>query len=653
MLGLLRTPPTFDNSYGSSNAATDPAAYVLPDGTQRNFRGGIGYDNPYWTVNRSPSHDDVNRAYGYGQVNYKLFDWMDLTYRLGGDEYTQASKQAYDINSHGVASGLGEINLIDYFNKQINSDFIVNMHKTFNQDMGGTLLLGQNYFTQDNTTRFAQGTNLTLPDFLDMSNATNYLSSEGEAKIRRMAWYGQGTLDYMKMLYLTVTGRDETTSTLAPNHDNFFYPSAGLSFIFTEPLGLSGSNTLSYGKLRLSYAQVGKDVGPQALTTPFHSAAVADGFTTGITFPINGYSGYQQNGVIGNPGLVPEHTSSYEAGTDLSFFHNKISLNATYYYSLTDNAIIQVPIAYSTGYGAALMNAAEITNHGLELTLNTTPVRTKYGLRWDLNFNWSKNVSLVNHLANGVTNLFVGGFTNGQIVDVPGQPAGMIYGTQFVRDPKTGQLLIDDVKSDPGYGMPIVDPNATNKIIGNTNPDWIGSVFSNLSYKGFSLGIQIAIRQGGQMWDGTRGAMDYFGTAGETADRNGTATFSGIAGHLDPNGNVISSGNKSSVVANTNQYYWQNINNSFVGPTEANVEDASFIKLRQLSLTYALPMSVVKKAHFQAISLTAFANNIILWTRYKGVDPETSLAGPSNAQGLDYFNNPGIKSYGLRLNLGL
>ncbi len=656
MLGLLRTPPTFDDSYGNSNGATSPNAYTLPNGNQRNYRGGGGYDNPYWTVNRSPSHDDLNRAYGFGQANYKVNNWMDLTYRLGGDVYSQSSKQSYDIGSNGVASGGGMINLIDYFNRQFNSDFIVNMHKTFNKDFGGSVIVGENYFSQVSSTRFVQGTNLTLPNFLDISNATALLSSEGESKLRRSAWYGQAEGGYKNMLYVTLTGRDETSSTLPEKNNNFFYPSAGLSFIFTEPLGLSGSNTLSYGKFRMSYAQAGKDASAQGLTTPFGPAKLQDGFTSGLAWPINGISGFQQSNsvtVLGNPDLKPEHTNSYELGTDLSFFHNKISFSGTYYYALTTDAIIQVPVAYSTGYAAALMNVAKISNQGVELTINTTPIKTKYGLRWDLSFNYSKNINKVINLANGVTNLFVGGFQNGSIVDIPGQPAGLIYGTKFVRDTKTGKYLINDDKTDPGFGMPIVDPNATNQVIGNTNPDWIGSIISNLSYKGLSLGIQIAIRQGGQMWDGTRGAMDYFGTAGETVDRTKTTTFSGIAGHLDATGNIVSTGNQVTTSAVANQYYWQNIGNSFTGPTESTVEDASFIKLRQISLTYALPSAISKKMHFQSVAVSAFANNIILWTAYKGVDPETSLAGPSNAQGLDYFNSPGIKSYGLRLNLGL
>ena len=658
MLGLLRTPPTFDNSYGLSDAATNSnaSAYLNPDGTQRNYRNGHGYDNPYWTVNRNPCHDDLNRVYGYGQADYKLFPWMDIMYRIGADVYTQASKQYYDINSLGVNGGQGEVNLIDYFNSQINSDVMVNMNHDFNKDLSGSLMVGENNFQQTSTTRLTSGVNLTIPFFTDMSNATSIQASEGESKIRRQAWYGQGMLGYKNMLYLTLSGRDETSSTLPTNKMNFFYPSAGLSFIFTEPLKLSGSDYLSYGKLRMSLAGAGNDASPQSLQTYWRTAAIADGFTSGLSWPINAQPGYQITStttVLGNPGLTPEHTSAFEIGTDLSFFHNKVSLNATYYNNTTTGAIIQVPVSYATGFAAEMMNSAKINNHGVELTLNYTPVKTKSGFRWDLTANWSKNVNKVEALANGVQNLLVAGFTNGSIMDIVGQPTNMIFGTRYVRDPKTGKLLINDDPSDPGYGMPVVNPSATDTIIGNTNPKWIGSLVSAFSYKRWTLSFQIGVRYGGQMWDGTRGAIDYFGTGADTKNRNDSTVFSGVAGHLDANGNVVSSGQQNKVKAATNQYYWQNIGSSFIGPSESDVEDASFIKLRQISLTYTLPSAMLNKAHLRSLSITAYMGNIILWTKYKGIDPETSLAGPANGQGLDYFNNPSSKNYGIRLNVGL
>jgi len=220
-------------------------------------------------------------------------------------------------------------------------------------------------------------------------------------------------------------------------------------------------------------------------------------------------------------------------------------------------------------------------------------------------------------------------------------------------------LLINDDQNDPGYGKPMVA--AQNAIIGDVNPDWFGSIINNFTYKGLALGFQIDIRQGGDIWDGTRGALSYFGTSKESENRGSDAMFAGLTGHLNANGEVVHFENGNEVAgpgpANTavtqlDQYYWQNIGSSFVGPTEIDVEDGSYVKLRQASLSYSFPKSIIGKT-FNSLSLTAFVNNIILHTDYKGVDPETSLAGPANGQGLDYFNNPGVKTYGIRLNVGL
>jgi len=217
-------------------------------------------------------------------------------------------------------------------------------------------------------------------------------------------------------------------------------------------------------------------------------------------------------------------------------------------------------------------------------------------------------------------------------------------------------------KNDDGYGMPIV--SAQNAPIGDVNPDWIGSAISNLTFQNFSFGFQVDVRQGGDMWNGTRGAMSYFGTSKETLNRGQSVTFPGILGHLDENGNVVhyeadgvtesaKGGAANDVVTTYNQYYWQNVGSSFIGPAEPSVEKTSFVRIRQISLGYQVPTSITQRAHIANLSITVFANNPVLWTKYTGVDPETSLAGPANGQGLDYFNNPGTKSYGIRLNISL
>ena len=673
MLGLLRTPPTFDNSYGLSNAADNEAAYVIAStGGQRNYRGGAGYDNPYWTVNRNPFNENVNRIFGNVQASYQLFDWMSIVYRLGGDAYSQDSKNFYDIHSNAFPAGKGIVN--EYFNNQYNSDFTINLRKTFNSDLSGSLLLGHNYFYNTSSGRTTIGDGLIAPKFFDLSNALSYSAIEADGKKRTYALYAEGQLTYKNMLFLSATGRRETSSTLPESNRNFFYPSVGLGWVFTELPALKGKEGLSFGKLRLSYAQVGKDAPAQGLQTYYKTTSITDGFTSGIQFPVNNgqpigsYQITSTTSVIGNPDLKPEKTASYEVGLDLGFFKSRANFSGTYYYSKTTQAIFTVPYTYTTGFASKLLNAGEITNHGFELSLNTTPVRTRT-FNWDLNFNWSNNRNKVTQLYNGVEKILIAGFVNGEIDAFADKPFGQIYGSVYVRanssetnkTPTSGELLINDDKSSAGYGKPQVA--SQNAIIGDINPKWQGSVINNFSYKGFTLGCQIDVRHGGDIYNGTRGALSYFGTSKESENRGQPTVFKGLAGHLSATGQVVhfaadgtteeaGPGVASNVPTTFDQNYWQNIGSSFIGPSETSIEDGSFIKLRQVSLTYALPKSLLGKT-FNSLSLTAFANNIILNTKYRGVDPETSLAGPANGQGLDYFNNPGVKDFGVRLNVGL
>lgn len=673
MLGLLRTPPNFDNSYGLSNAADNEAAYVIAStGGQRNYRGGAGYDNPYWTVNRNPFNENVNRAFGNVQASYQLFNWMSIVYRLGGDAYSQDSKNFYDIHSNAFQAGKGIIS--EYFNNQYNSDFTINMQKTFSSDLSGSLLVGHNYFYNTSSGRTTIGDGLIAPKFFDISNALSYSSVESDGKKRTMAFYGEGQLNYKNMLFLSATGRRETSSTLPLSNRNFFYPSVGLGWVFTELAPLKGKSGLSFGKLRLSYAQVGKDAPVQGLQTYYRPTSISDGFTSGIQFPVNNgqpigsYQITSTTSVIGNTDLKPEKTSSYEVGLDLGFLRSRVNFTGTYYYSKTTQAIFTVPYTYTTGFASKLLNAGEITNKGFELSLNTNPVKTR-NFSWDLNFNWSNNRNKVTHLYQGVEKILIAGFQNGEIDAFADKPFGQIYGSVYVRansgaNNKTstsGDLLINDNKSDQGYGKPIVA--SQNAIIGDINPKWQGSVINNFTFKGISLGFQIDVRHGGNIWNGTRGALSYFGTSKETENRGTSTVFKGLTGHVNAGGDVVhfaadgttevaGPGATNSTPSVYDQYYWQNIGSSFVGPSEVSVEDGSFIKLRQVSLTYALPQSLIGKI-FNNLSLTIFANNFIIHTKYTGVDPETSLAGPANGQGLDYFNNPGVKNYGIRLNVGL
>lgn len=667
MLGLLRTPPTFDNSYGLSDPVHNTASYMQPDGHQRNYRGGPGYDNPFWVVNRIPFHEEVQRVFGYAQARYQLMDWISLTYRLGGDVYAQNDKNGFDVYSNSFPAGA--LHILNYYNEQYNSDIQINLQRKFSSKFDGSLLLGQNYFTSTNKSNLSHGDGFVLPDFLDMRNASSYTVDETWSRKRTSAFYAEARLGFNEMLFLTLTGRREVSSTLPADNNSFFYPSASLAWEFTRLPLFSSAGALSYGKLRASFAQVGKDAPVQGLDTYFGKANITDGFTTGIQFPINGYSGYQISSTIstiGNPELKAETTNSYELGADLGFARNRVVLNATAYYSKSTGVILVVPIAYSTGFSSQLLNAATITNKGLEVTLSTTPVKTA-DFRWDLNFNFARNINKVVSLATGIPKVLIAGFTNGEVDAIAGKAFGQIHGSVYQRsdpDDFNSPLLINDDKiNDPEhYGMPIV--STENQAIGDINPDWTGSVITSLSYKGFTLSGQLDVRQGGDIWNGTRGALSYFGTSAESANRNTPVVFKGVLGHLNEEGQVVhfaddgvteiaKPGGENNVETSYNQVYWQDVGSSFVGPAEASVEDGSFVRIRQLSLGYELPQKLLESGPFTNVSVTLFANNPVLWTKYSGVDPETSLAGPANGQGLDYFNNPGTKSYGIRLNVGL
>lgn len=668
MLGLLRTPITFDNSNGyGTDGYKHKDAYEFVDGTQRDYRGGAGYDNPLWVVNNDPTHSDLDRVFGFGQADFTANSWLTLTYRVGGDVYAQNDKTAYDINSN--ANPAGALYIINYTNRQFNSDFIVNLHHNFSDDFGGSLILGHNYFTRQQNNVFTNGNGFNVSGFYDLSNAQSVQASEAQVHKRTMAFYADAELNYKKMLYLTLTARDETSSTLPANHNTFFYPSVGLGWVFTELPGFKSEHGLSYGKIRGSFAQVGKDAPEYGLSTPFFNGVFADGFTTGITFPANGSSGSQISSAIstvGNPSLKPENTYSYEGGLDLGFLNNRLMFNGTLYYSKSTNGIFPVSLPFSTGFAAKLLNGSTITNKGLELTIDGTPVQTAYGLKWNVIVNWSRNVSKVVSLYPGINSFFMGGFGAGEagIFGIPGSPYGVIYGSTTPHSNLTdlkSPLLIEDRSGNADYGMPIHGGQGPSQVIGNPAPDWIGSIISNLTYKGFAFGFQIDVRHGGDLWNGTRGALTNKGTAGQTANRGSATVFKGLLGHLDDNGNVVHTengvdkpgpGSANTIQSSYSQYYWQNIGNSFAGGQEVDIENGGFTRLRQLSLSYELPKKLMAKGPFTALSLTVFANNLHVWTKYDGVDPETSLGGPNNSQGLDYFNNPNTKSYGLRLNVG-
>jgi TonB-linked SusC/RagA family outer membrane protein len=646
MLGLLRTPISFDNSNGVDDPANDPSSYINPDGSQRNYRGGGGYDNPYWTVNNNPFTDDVNRVYGYADASYDVTSWLNVFYRLGTDFYSDRRRQTFEKGSRTASAG--RISEEQHNYRHINSDLWITMKKDFSEDLTGSLLLGHNAYVQKYQRLYTQGDGFTFPGFSHISNASSVFSREGTTNYRKAAIFGNAKLAYKDYLFLDLTARNEWSSSLPAANRAFFYPSASLGFVFTDAFGLQDNKVLPYGKLRFSWAQAGNDADPYSTTTPFNGAFFGDGWTSGITFPFTGVNGFTQSALLGNPNLRPEKTNSIEVGADLRFVKNRFGVDFTYYSSTTVDQIFAVSVAASSGYRQFITNAGKVTNKGIELVLNGTPIKTK-DVRWDVQLNFTRNRNLVVELAEGLENIFIGGFEGSAIRHVAGQPYGVIQGGAWLRD-DAGNVVVESDTNSFYYGYPLADP--TERVIGNPNPNFMMGLRNTVSFKGLTFTCLFDWRSGGQIWNGTQGALSYFGMSQLTENRGETTTFEGVKGTVDGDGNVLYQNENgqtgtftSDAVVPLNEDWYTFNGGGFGEVTEPFIQKADFIKLREIGLSYRLPESLVGKTFLSNVEIGVSARNFILWTPYEGIDPETNLMGANNAQGLDYFNMPNTQSY--------
>jgi TonB-linked SusC/RagA family outer membrane protein len=639
MLGLLRTPPSYDNSYGfGADAANTPNAYSTAAGTQRTYRAGVGYDNPFWTVNKNPFTDDVNRLYGNVQLDWGLMTGVDLVYRIGADVYSDRRKQIFAINSRSAPTG--RVFEDQQFNRDITSDLILTITQELDEDWDLQVLLGNNLFSTYGQQVFVQGDGLGAQGFFNLSNASSVLARESIGQKRTMAMYGDVRLSYMDALFINVTARNEWSTSLPENNNSFFYPAVSVSAVLTDLIPELKNDILSYMQVRSNFAMVGKDAPIYATVTTYGQGGAADGWTDGVSFPFNGVIGYSKGNTLGAADLRPEMTTSWEVGFDVRFLDNMFGLDFTYYNSLSEDQIFSVPIAASSGFGAEVRNAGSISNNGFEVVFNASPLRGD--INWDINLNFTQNFNKVESLAPGVDQISLGGFLGASVRAVAGQAYGSIYGFGWARDSASKKILIDDDPNSPSYGQPILDPE--ERAFGSANPDWLMGVRNSFSWNGLTLSFLFDIRQGGYIWNGTRSALIFFGTAKETEARGTTKVFDGVK---------ASTGQPNDIVAtlDENWFVFGNGNGFFGSNSEDFIEDASFVRLRELTLSYALPTDIVNMLPIAGATLTFTGRNLWLSTEFQGIDPETSLTGASNAQGIEYFNMPNTKSYVFSLSL--
>ncbi len=654
MLGLLRTPPTFDNANGTTDPS-DPTAYLNADGTQRNYRAGGGYDNPYWTINMNPFTDEVNRVFGYTKFDWSPVDNLLISYRYGIDQYSDVRKQIISINSRTFPGG--SITDEIWSVKEQNHDLTV-QYSTDLGPIGANFLGGMNVNDRDRKYVSTYGSGLVLPNFYNMSNAQTQFAYEGLTGRRIFGVYGEAQLDYEDWAFLTLTARRDQASTFGNVATPIIYPSASLSLILTDMLDIK-SDVLSFAKLRMSSAQVGSEPPFASNATYFNQASVESGWINGISFPYLGATGFTQSNVLGNPDLRPEYTITNELGAELGLFENKLNVDVTFYQQTSQDLIVAVPVAGSSGFTSSFLNAGTMTNTGVELQLNANLVKTD-DFSWDAGMTFTRNRNVVEKLADGVDVIDLPwGFFGANQRLVEGEAYGTLYGDDWARD-EQGNALVD------GNGYPVY--SSTEVVVGDPNPDYLMGISSAASYKNWSFNMLWDIRQGGDIWNGTRGALYYFGTHIDTdihpsgAARGETFVWEDVVmgnsgvyapGTTDADGNDISGQPNTTPVLNDIDSYALGPLSGFTGASRPFIEDGSWVRLRNIGVNYKFDADALSGTKLKGLSVGVSGRNIFLRTPYRGVDPETNLSGATNSQGADYFNMPNTMGviFNLKANL--
>jgi TonB-linked SusC/RagA family outer membrane protein len=586
--------------------------YLNPDGSQRLYR--FSRNNPYWVLDNIYNRSKVNRFLPLITMNFTPTQWLSITERVGADIYTDQIKYFENLGSIANFNGV----IVDRTNiaRQFNHDLIIEAKKKFN-DFDLSLILGNNLFSVYSQTVNTRGVGLSTAGFDNMSNAATQVYSEGHSLARKVGFYSQANLEYKRMLAFSLTGRYDGSSVLADGNHYYPYGSAAVSFIFSELLRGQPA-FLNFGKLRLSYATVGNDnVGPYSLNTPYNTATV-----NGISFPFQGQNGFLLSATLGNSKLKNELSKEFEIGLETKLFNN-IGLEVSYFDKNVENGIIPgVLIAPSSGYTGTTVNSAKLETKGIELLITATPVRTTK-FNWDVTFTFTR-------LRNKVLSIYedIQQLGNGFNQIVVGKPYGVLWGSTYKYNTKGDQLLIDDA------GLPIIgEPGIT----GNITPDWQAGITNNLRYGGFSFSFFFDMKKGGDLQNNVESYGYFYGMPKATEDR-GPRVVAGI---------VQSTGQPNTKVV-TGQDYWRRVS----GIYEATTQDATYLKLRNVTLSYDLrPGGLLAKTPFKSASIGVTGRNLWLHKpHFTGSDPEASSFGSSNgSQGIYSFSTPTSRSVSFNL----
>ncbi len=589
----------------------NPKPSVDSLGNQRMFRASR--NNPYWVLDNVHNVDRINRFIPVANVTYTPLSWLTITERVGADIYAEQTKYREAPSTLLATTGT----IIDQNRnfRQFNHDLIIDGRKQFGNDWNVEVLLGNNVLSTFGQTHTITGTGLTIPNFYNVSNGSTITASESHNLTRKVGFYAQSNIEYHRLLNLSVTGRYDGTSVLAAGNNYYPYGSGSLGFIFSELLKVPA---IDFGKLRFSYSKVGNDdgIGAYALNTPF---------VRPTNFPYDSRAGFLISSTLGNSTLKNESTNEFETGLEMRFLKGRISFEASYYNRKHTDLLTSVSTSAATGFTSTLLNAGDMTNKGVEVLLNGTPVKTK-NFSWDVTVTFTKNKNKVIKIYGNQPSLSIG-----QTQLFVGLPYGNFFNTGYQRT-ADGQIQID------AAGLPIV--TATSKIIGNVQPDWLGGITNTFRYKSLSFNFFFDMRKGGQILNSDDRYGYFYGTPKVTENRQPLVV---------PGISIVD--NKPNTKLVQAEDYYQRLNLIY----ESVIQDGTYIKLRNVNLNYNLPGSWFSKSVFTGIGLTATARNLWIYSpHFTGADPEVSSYGSSNgSQGVYGYTVPTSRSYNFTISATL
>jgi TonB-linked SusC/RagA family outer membrane protein len=615
------------------NLQGDP--YIKPDGTQVYFNANT--DNPNWTLQKNKYNDEINRFLANISLAYDFSDNVSLSYKIGTDAFTQRIKTVDAVGARGAANhtvqGVGAIGDRMIYNQETSSYLNLNVKQDFGV-VKLNVLLGNEINLRVGQDNGFFGSSTNTDEFTNINDAIFYVPIASDRFRRNLVgFYADVQASYKDWFFLGLTGRNDISSTFKKGNNSYFYPSVTSSFVLSEAFPGMRSETFTFTKIKANWAKVGREAPIYSTETYYNLANPADGFGPQILFPFRGRLGRSLSDVAGNDQLSPEFTSSFEVGTELGLLNDRLRVDFTYFQTRSTDIILNVPVAAASGFTSQAKNAGTLETNGLELGISGTPVKSG-SFQWIVDANWTRIRNEVVSLAEGVENIAIGGFTTAQTRIEAGKPYGVIYASTLRRD-EQGRIIVN-----PATGLPSVAPNST--IVGNPNPDWTAGITNTFSYKGLSLSFLIDIRYGGDILSRVINDVRRTGSAAETAElprfgEDGLPLRNYVIDGVNPDGTP-------NTFAITAQEYWSNLY-SFNVPGEG-VFDASWVRLREASITYSLPKSLLDKTPFGKIEIGLNGRNLWLNTKVPHIDPETNLNGASNSQGLEFNTMPNARTYG-------